>query len=152
MNKFFAAFLLLIATLNLSAPAFSKEAPSASENPVLEAQVQAIAVELRCLVCQNQTIADSHAELAIDLRNQIRSMLQAGRSQEDILGYMTDRYGDFVRYRPPFKSSTWLLWLGPLLLLAAGLVALFVVLRKRASDEPEASPETDHVSTIKDTP
>ena len=133
MNNWIITWALAASALCGPATAMSGEAPSASDNPVLEAKVQAIALELRCLVCQNQTIADSHAELAIDLRNQIRTQLQAGQSQDDILTYMTDRYGDFVRYRPPLKASTWLLWFGPLLLLGIGLLALFVVLRKRTA-------------------
>jgi cytochrome c-type biogenesis protein CcmH len=81
------------------------EAAPAAEDPVLEKRVMAISAELRCLVCQNQTIADSHAELAVDLRNQVREMLRKGQSQEDIVAYMTARYGDFVLYRPPLESS-----------------------------------------------
>ena len=92
----------------------------------------AISAELRCLVCQNQTIADSHAELAVDLRNQVRDMLRKGQSQDDIVSYMTARYGDFVLYRPPLKQSTALLWFGPLALLLGALVALVVALRRRS--------------------
>jgi cytochrome c-type biogenesis protein CcmH len=89
----------------------------------LETRVNAVSSELRCLVCQNQTLADSHAELAIDLKNQVREQLRAGRSEAEVVAYMTERYGDFVRYRPPFKASTLLLWLGPALLaLGGGLV------------------------------
>jgi cytochrome c-type biogenesis protein CcmH len=87
-----------------------------------EARYQALIAELRCLVCQNQTIAESNAPLAVDLRNQVKTQIVAGRSQAEIVGYLTDRYGDFVLYRPPFKASTALLWLGPFLLLLGGLV------------------------------
>lgn len=89
-----------------------------------EARWHALNKELRCLVCQNQSIADSHAELAQDLRGQVREMMEAGRSDAEIRAYMTDRYGDFVLYRPPFKPLTLMLWLGPLLmlLLALGLI------------------------------
>ena len=76
----------------------------------LEKRVMAIAAELRCLVCQNQTIADSNAELAVDLRNQVREMLRKGQTQDDIVAYMTARYGDFVLYRPPLRQATALLW------------------------------------------
>ena len=82
-----------------------------------EARYQALIAELRCLVCQNQTIAESNAPLAVDLRNQVKTQIVAGRSQAEIVGYLTDRYGDFVLYRPPFKASTALLWFGPFLLL-----------------------------------
>lgn len=156
MNKLFATLALAAWVLCVCAPAMSGEAPSASADPVLEAKVQAIALELRCLVCQNQTIADSHADLAIDLRNQIRTQLQAGQSQADIMIYMTDRYGDFVRYRPPFKASTWLLWFGPMLLVGAGLLALFAVLRRRKPGQPPddeaAATPSEAPPTFKDTP
>ena len=105
---------------------------------MLEQRVMALAVELRCLVCQNQTIADSNAELAVDLRNQIREKMKQGASEADIVNFMTARYGDFVLYRPPFKATTALLWLGPLLLLAGGLAAMFLrISRRRAAEEPE---------------
>jgi cytochrome c-type biogenesis protein CcmH len=93
----------------------------ARANPTLEDQVQRVASELRCLVCQNDTIAASQAPLAVDLRNQVRRMLAQGQSEAQVLEYMTQRYGDFVRYRPPLKPSTWPLWFLPaaLLLIAA---------------------------------
>ena len=111
--------------------AWANEAAPVAANPKLEARMMALAVELRCLVCQNQTIADSNASLAVDLRQQIREMLAKGQSERQILDYMTQRYGDFVLYRPPFKSSTVLLWVGPALLLVLALGTLVVVLRRR---------------------
>ena len=90
-----------------------------------------IAEELRCLVCQNETIAASHADLAVDLRQQIRLKLQQGQSQAQILDFMVQRYGDFVLYRPPVKSSTWLLWAGPFVLLGAALLILGLHIRRR---------------------
>ncbi|HEY6133558.1 MAG TPA: cytochrome c-type biogenesis protein [Rubrivivax sp.] len=109
-----------------------KEAAPAAADPVLEARVMAIAAELRCLVCQNQTIADSHADLAVDLRKQVREMLQKGQTQAQILDYMTARYGDFVLYRPPVKSTTALLWFGPAVLLVGALAVFITVLRRRS--------------------
>ena len=104
--------------------------------------------ELRCLVCQNQTIADSHADLAVDLRNQIREMLRQGQSERQIIDYMTARYGDFVLYRPPLKVNTALLWFGPALLLVGGLATLFIVLRRRsrlgASISTPTNPKTSN--------
>ena len=100
--------------------------PNAAD-PALAARVMVIAEELRCLVCQNETIAASHAELAVDLRQQIRSQLQQGRTAQEILDFMSQRYGDFVLYRPPWQSRTLLLWLGPFLLLAW---AVWVVARR----------------------
>ena len=118
--------------LLLCAGAVAKEAAPVAADPALEARVTAITAELRCLVCQNQTIADSNAGLAVDLRNQVREMLRAGKSEAEILAYMTARYGDFVLYRPPLKASTALLWFGPALLVVGGLAILFVVLRRRS--------------------
>jgi cytochrome c-type biogenesis protein CcmH len=115
----------------------AKEAAPAAEDPVLEARMLRIAAELRCLVCQNQTIADSHAGLAIDLRNQVREMLARGQSDKQIIDYMTARYGDFVLYRPPLKNTTALLWFGPAVLLVGGIVTLFFVLRRRSRMAPE---------------
>ena len=143
--------LLLVALIALfvGLPLAAKEAATAVADPVLEARVQAVAAELRCLVCQNQTIADSTSDLASDLRREVREQLKRGVDEEQVVQYMTDRYGDFVRYRPPFKASTALLWLGPAGLLAAGLVALVVVLRRRAKLGPEAF-EADEADVLDD--
>ncbi|QCB45698.1 cytochrome c-type biogenesis protein [Hydrogenophaga sp. PAMC20947] len=124
----------------------AKEAAPASDDPVLEARMVALTTELRCLVCQNQTIADSHAGLAVDLRNQVREMLRRGDSDAQILDYMTARYGDFVLYRPPLKSKTALLWFGPGILLVAGLGTLFLVLRRRSRMDPSLfEPEPEQI-------
>jgi cytochrome c-type biogenesis protein CcmH len=137
------AFLLL-----LGGAAWAKEAAPAAADPALELRVMAIAAELRCLVCQNQTIADSDADLAKDLRNQIREKLQQGQSGRDIIDYMVARYGDFVLWRPPFKPITLLLWLGPVLLLAAGLLALlYLLVRQRDAREVELS-EADRARAV----
>jgi cytochrome c-type biogenesis protein CcmH/NrfF len=106
-------------------------APDVAADPALEARVNAIAAELRCLVCQNQSLADSHAELALQLKGQVREQLQAGRNEQQVVAYMTQRYGDFVLYRPPFKATTVLLWAGPGLLLAIGLGVLGWNLRRK---------------------
>lgn len=108
----------------------AQAAPQAVANPALEKRVMALSEELRCLVCQNQTLADSHAELAIDLKNQVREQLAQGKSEQDVADYMVQRYGDFVLYRPPVKSSTWLLWFGPFLLLAASMLLLGLKLHR----------------------
>ena len=114
------------------------EALPASDNPALEARVMKISSELRCLVCQNETIAASHAELAVDLRRQVREMLQNGQNEQQVVDYMTARYGDFVLYRPPFKALTALLWIGPAAMVVVGLGTLFVVLRRRSRLADEA--------------
>ena len=122
----------------LCATAQAKEAADVAADPALEARVMALGSELRCLVCQNQTIADSHADLAVDLRNQIREQMAQGRSEDQIRDYMTARYGDFVLYKPPFKPTTALLWVGPPVLLLAALVGLFLMLRARQRASPDA--------------
>lgn len=104
-------------------------------DPVANKRAVALAEQLRCLVCQNQSIADSNAGLAIDLKRQIREQIEAGRSDTEITRYMVERYGEFVLYRPPFKVATLLLWLGPLALLIAGLVLLLRQLRRRSAEQ-----------------
>jgi cytochrome c-type biogenesis protein CcmH len=134
-------FLVMLALSFLSNAA---DAPSAAADPQLEKRVMRVAEELRCLVCQNQTIADSNAPLAVDLRDQVRDRMKQGASDEEIIDYLVARYGDFVRYRPPLKAATFLLWFGPALLL---MVAFFVLLRRlRAGrrESPEKLSEADH--------
>ncbi len=119
-------------------------AQPASPDPVLEARVMKLSAELRCLVCQNQTIADSNAGLAVDLRNQVRDMLKRGDTPEQITDYMTARYGDFVLYRPPVKRSTAVLWYGPAALLVLAVVVLLFIVRRRSKFPPERfEPEPD---------
>lgn len=124
---------LFVSLVMLAPLSLAKEAAPMSMDPEMEKTVNEISAELRCLVCQNQTIADSHAELAVDLKNQVREMVQRGQTQEEIVDYMVQRYGDFVRYRPPMKPSTVLLWAGPFLLLLIGLTVLVINLRKRTT-------------------
>ena len=119
----------LLATLPVLAPAVE---PRSFPFPDLAERYRGLVEEIRCLVCQNQSIANSNAELARDLRNKIDEMLRGGRSDEEILAYMVDRYGNFVRYRPPFDAATALLWCGPFVLAAAALGWLFVRVRRRA--------------------
>ena len=108
-------------------------APDLAADPALEARVNRLAAELRCLVCQNQSLADSNAALALQLKAQVREQLGSGRSEDQVIDYMTARYGDFVLYRPPLRASTALLWAGPALLVLGGIGALAVSLRRRAS-------------------
>ncbi len=127
-----------------SVSVWAADAPATAADPALEAKVQRVASELRCLVCQNQTIADSHAELAIDLRNQVREMLRRGDSEPQIIDYMTARYGDFVLYRPPVKSTTALLWFGPAVLFVGAVAVFILILRRRSklsADQFEPDPE-----------
>jgi cytochrome c-type biogenesis protein CcmH len=121
--------LMLAASLCMSAQA--KEAPTTSADPALEARMMVIAEELRCLVCQNETIAASQADLALDLKSQIRTKLTQGQSQRQILDFMVERYGDFVLYRPPLKTTTVLLWVGPFVLLALAVLMMMLNVRRR---------------------
>ena len=138
-----ALLLLALACATLTTTTSAREAVEVAANPALEARMMVLATELRCLVCQNQTIADSHADLAVDLRQQIRELLAKGQNEDQIRQYMTDRYGDFVLYKPPFKPTTALLWVGPPLLLALALGGLVLVLRRRQRASPDAfDPDT----------
>jgi cytochrome c-type biogenesis protein CcmH len=112
---------------------------AAAQDPALDKRVAGLAHELRCLVCQNQTLADSNAPLAVDLRNQIREQLKGGASERDVIDFMVARYGDFVLYRPPLKASTLALWIGPFLLLALGAFVLVWRLVRRRAPEPQLS-------------
>lgn len=125
---------LLTMLLAFSLPAWPdapKEALPIADDPVIEQRLVNLAEDLRCLVCQNESLAGSHAELAEDLRREIREQMKAGKSDKDVIEYLTNRYGDFVLYRPPFKPVTWLLWLGPLLFLGIGGSAWYMTLRRR---------------------
>lgn len=126
---------LLLACLSFLG--WGKEALPVAKDPVIEAQMLRIATELRCLVCQNQTIADSHAALAVDLRQQVREMLERGQTEAEIYSYMTARYGDFVLYRPPLKGSTYVLWAGPLVLGVLGVLTLLWILYRRSRMPPD---------------
>jgi cytochrome c-type biogenesis protein CcmH len=147
--------LALLFGLVLAGSVLAKEAPPAAPDPALEKRVMALAEELRCLVCQNQTIADSHAELAIDLKDQIREKLKAGVSEEQILQFMVARYGDFVLYKPPVKATTVPLWFGPFALLFAALAGLFYYLlrrRRAAAPQPLSEAEQARVQALLDSP
>ncbi len=128
------ALFLTLGLLATQGTAFANEAAPLAADPVVEQRMVEISEELRCLVCQNESLAGSRAELAQDLRREIRGMIKAGKSNEDIMTFMVDRYGDYVRYRPPMKATTWLLWFGPFLLLLGGLITLIVYLRGRNSN------------------
>jgi cytochrome c-type biogenesis protein CcmH len=124
---FFFWFVLLLVPIS----AVAGQALPPAEDPALESRLRKLAEELRCLVCQNQTLADSNAPLAEDLRREIRDRMRAGMSDQAIIEFLVARYGDFVLYRPPLKPATVLLWSGPFLLLVAGAVVLYVNLRRR---------------------
>jgi cytochrome c-type biogenesis protein CcmH len=140
VNRVFALVLLAFFTVLAS----GKDAAPAADDPALEKRVMALAEELRCLVCQNQTLADSNAELALDLRRQIREQLKAGASERQVIDYLVDRYGDFVLYRPPLKATTVLLWFGPFLLLALGAFVLVRRVRRQRDETPAPLSQAEH--------
>lgn len=136
-------YILLLCLLPMLACA--GEAQDMAKDPVLEKRMVVLAEQLRCLVCQNESLASSHAELAEDLRREVRELMQKGMSDQEVKDYLVARYGDFVLYKPQFKSSTLLLWLGPFILLAGGLGVLFYQLRNRRKtmQETTLSPEAE---------
>ncbi len=115
--------------LVLSSTAYSADS---GKDPEIEARLKHLSNELRCLVCQNTTLADSDAPLAQDLRNEVRKLMEQGKTDEEVVAYLVARYGDFVTFRPPVNASTALLWFGPFAMLIIGLITLVVVLKKRA--------------------
>ena len=147
--------LLLALGLLLALPATAKEAVPTSTDPALEKRVMSLSAELRCLVCQNQNIADSHSELANDLRQQVREQLSTGKSDQQVIDYMVERYGDFVRYRPPFKATTLLLWVGPAVLFIIGGAVLYTNLSRRRrliEETPLSEAERQRVQSLLATP
>jgi cytochrome c-type biogenesis protein CcmH len=137
--------LLLTLSILLSAgrAMIAKEAQSA-EDPQIEQRMRAMTQQLRCLVCQNETLADSQADLAADLRQQIREQMKAGKSDQEIIAFLTQRYGDFVLYKPPVKATTYLLWFGPFALLLMGIAVLYRYLKRRRElihDQPLTADE-----------
>jgi cytochrome c-type biogenesis protein CcmH len=136
------AWLALALLLPLSAPlAFANDAAPLADDPVVEQRLLVIAEEVRCLVCQNESLAGSRADLAQDLRREIRSLIKQGKTDKEVMDFLVSRYGDYVRYRPPVKPSTWLLWGGPFVLLAAGLAGLVLFVRRRRDTSAALSPE-----------
>lgn len=124
--------ILLIAFCMLSfGLSFSKDAAPLADDPVIEQRLISISEEMRCLVCQNESLSGSRSDLANDLRREIRTLIKEGKSDEQIRNFMVERYGDFVLYRPPVKPITWLLWIGPFIILLIGIVGLLTYLHRR---------------------
>jgi cytochrome c-type biogenesis protein CcmH len=147
MKRAVLALLLLVAT-----QAWAVEPSERLADPALEGRARDISRELRCLVCQNQSIDDSNADLARDLRRVVRERLQAGDSNTAVIGYVTARYGDFVLLTPPFKAATWALWLGPPALLIAGFIAWLMFLRRRGAmaETPLSDEEQRRIASLLD--
>lgn len=140
--KKWLVFLIWLSIASVSLNGWT--ADSTAQDAEIESRLKTLSQELRCLVCQNTTLADSNAPLAEDLRNEIRELMRQGKTDEQVTAYLVERYGDFVRYKPPVQSNTLLLWFGPFLILLIGAVALFVVLRKNASRQ-DAESENDNL-------
>jgi cytochrome c-type biogenesis protein CcmH len=132
-------WLALIALLFSVPAAWAGEARPLADDPAVEERLKHLAVELRCLVCQNQTLADSNAPLAEDLRREVREKIVQGMNDKEIIDFLVSRYGDFVLYRPPLKSTTTLLWIGPFVLLVGGGIALVVALKRRGKKVTDAA-------------
>ena len=141
MKLWIVALLLALSALQVQA----KEAVPLAQDETTEKRLVDISAELRCLVCQNESLSASHAELANDLRREIRTLIKDGKSDSEIMDFMVSRYGDFVRYRPPLKGSTVLLWFGPALLLAGGLGALLLTLRRRTAAQGATALSADEL-------
>ena len=154
IRRNFALILISAAFFGLTAalPATAEEAAPLAADPVAEKRLLELSNELRCLVCQNQTIADSNAELAVDLRREIRGMIQAGKTNPEIIDFMVVRYGDFVLYRPPVKGITLLLWGGPIALMLIGFFIMQRYLRQRAKrvakDQPLTADEAQRAEAL----
>jgi cytochrome c-type biogenesis protein CcmH len=148
MKRTSALLLLLI----LGVAAFAQDAPPASgDDPVIEKRLNNLSKELRCLVCQNETLADSQAGLAEDLRREIREQMKAGKSDKEIISFLTQRYGQFILYRPQVTPTTYLLWFGPFLLLIGGLAILFRYIRTRRdaiADKPLTGEERKRAAEL----
>ena len=142
------AFLFCILFVSVVNPALAKEAAPLAQDEAVEKRMVAISSELRCLVCQNESLSASNAELAHDLRREIRSQITAGKSDGEIREFMVSRYGDFVLYRPPLKGTTLLLWFGPALFFAVGLVALIRYLRRRNAAIKDAPLSADEQAEV----
>ena len=128
-------FLIAICVFTLG-NAFAKDAAPLADDPVTEQRLISISEEMRCLVCQNESLAGSRSDLANDLRREIRILIKEGKSDDQIRSFMVERYGDFVLYRPPVKPVTWLLWIGPFVILGLGIAGLLMYLRRRNSRVP----------------
>ena len=141
------AWLLVLLLAMASTTLLAREAAPLAQDEVTEKRLVEISSELRCLVCQNESLSGSHAELAYDLRREIRTLIKAGKSDSEIMDFMVSRYGDFVRYRPPVKPITWALWFGPFLLLIGAIVVL--VRMVRSNQRNATAPVLDAVQRAK---
>lgn len=136
-------FAIFFLSALFASSAFANEAAPNADDPMIEQRMNKLAEDLRCLVCQNESLAGSHAELAEDLRKEIRAQMKAGKNDAEVIAYLTDRYGDFVLYRPPFKPVTYILWLGPVIFLGIGGAIWFVTLKRRRKLQSQPQPDSE---------
>lgn len=144
---------MMLFTLWLPFATFAGEAQPMAEDPVLEQRMILLSEDLRCLVCQNESLAGSRADLAQDLRQEIREQMRAGKSDKEVVDYLTQRYGDFVLYKPPVKPLTWLLWFGPFALLIGAVGGLYAYIKRRGNrpvEEPLSEEEKKRVAALLD--
>mgnify|MGYP000199758650 FL=1 len=139
LKKFLLSTFATIAFACAINSSFAKDAVPLADDPVTEQRLITISEEMRCLVCQNESLAGSRSDLANDLRREIRILINEGKTDEQIRNFMVERYGDFVLYRPPIKPITWILWIGPFVLLLVGIIGLMVYLRRRNQSVPGAT-------------
>ena len=151
MNSKFSKLLQFLSYVYLALfihIAHADEATPLATDPALEQRLISISEEMRCLVCQNESLSGSRSELAQDLRREIRDLIKQGKTDAEIRTFMVDRYGDFILYRPPVKPTTWLLWIGPFVLMFAGIVALLIYLRRRNTQVATTSLSDDENKRI----
>ena len=141
-KRFFVSLVLLFSVAIVASAQLRRPPSNEPPDPAVEQRLAKLSQELRCLVCQNETLADSRADLAEDLRDEIRTQIRAGKSDQEIIAFLTQRYGEFILYRPPVRPTTYLLWFGPFVFLAAGLVILFRYVKRRR-DMIEEQPLSD---------
>jgi cytochrome c-type biogenesis protein CcmH len=139
LKKFFLSAFASIVMASAMSVAIAKDAALLADDPVTEQRLISISEEMRCLVCQNESLAGSRSDLANDLRREIRILINEGKTDEQIRNFMVERYGDFVLYRPPVKPITWLLWIGPFVILLAGIIGLMIYLRRRNQSVPSTT-------------
>ena len=139
LRKLFLSIFAIIAVTCAMNIALARDAAPLADDPVTEQRLIAISEEMRCLVCQNESLAGSRSDLANDLRREIRVLISEGKTDEQIRNFMVERYGDFVLYRPPVKPITWLLWIGPFVILLSGIIGLIVYLRRRNQSVPSTT-------------
>ena len=138
-KRIFSSFILALVTMALLNPSVAQDAVPLADDPVTEQRLIVISEEMRCLVCQNESLAGSRSDLANDLRREIRILIKEGKTDDQIRSFMVERYGDFVLYRPPVKPITWLLWIGPFVILLGGIIGLIVYLRRRNQGMPSTT-------------